>query len=134
MGYISLPSIFNVIVGITSYYGVILKIVILHDEIKTIQNVFFSVIIKKRTKNLVSFFKNPFCSRQTQKPVVFLKKNKRVFHNPGGWSICSSTCTVYGLPRRDCSFYPCFQSPCHTFHISSGNSGGRRLRRCSRQI
>jgi len=21
---------------------------------------------------------------------------------------------VCGLPRRDCSFYPCFQSPCHT--------------------
>jgi len=40
MGYISLPSIFNAVIGMTSYYGVILKMVILHDGIKTIQNDF----------------------------------------------------------------------------------------------
>jgi len=42
----------------------------------------FSVIIKKRTKNLVSFFKNPFCSRQTQKTVVFLKNKQTGFSQP----------------------------------------------------
>jgi len=36
--YISLPPNLNAIVGITSYYCVILKMVILHDAIKTIQN------------------------------------------------------------------------------------------------
>jgi len=38
MGYISLPSDLNAIIGITSYHCVILKMVILHDAIKTIQN------------------------------------------------------------------------------------------------
>jgi len=33
-----LPSNLNAIIGITSYYCVILKIVILHEAIKTIQN------------------------------------------------------------------------------------------------
>jgi len=37
-GYISLLSNWNVIIGITSYYCAILKMVILHDAIKTIQN------------------------------------------------------------------------------------------------
>jgi len=35
MGYISLPSNLNGIIGITSYYCVILKLMILHDAIKT---------------------------------------------------------------------------------------------------
>jgi len=38
MGYISLPSILKAIMFITSYYCVILKMVILNDAIKTIQN------------------------------------------------------------------------------------------------
>jgi len=38
MWYISSPSILNAIVGITSYYYVILKMVILHDAIETIQD------------------------------------------------------------------------------------------------
>jgi len=52
MGYIALPSILNAIIGITSYYCVILKIVILHDEIKTIQNGVFLFSLKKEL-NLV---------------------------------------------------------------------------------
>ena len=47
MGYISLPSILNAIIRITSYYCVILKIVILHDGIKTIQNRAFRFSFKK---------------------------------------------------------------------------------------
>jgi len=39
----------NAIIGITSYYCVILKMVILHDAIKTIQNGVFA------------FFKNKTC-------------------------------------------------------------------------
>jgi len=57
MGFISLPSVLNAIIGITSYYCVILKIVILHDEIKTIQNGIFPFSSKKE-QNLVSFQKN----------------------------------------------------------------------------
>jgi len=51
MGYISVPSILDAIIDITSYYCVILKIVILHDGIKTIQNgvILFSV---KKEQNL----------------------------------------------------------------------------------
>jgi len=56
MGYIALPSILNASVGITSYYCVILKIVVLHDGIKTIQNGPFQFSLKKE-KNLVSFQK-----------------------------------------------------------------------------
>jgi len=55
MGYISLPSILNVIVAITSYYCVILKIVILHDEIKTIQNGVFLLSLKKEQKSCFFF-------------------------------------------------------------------------------
>jgi len=46
MGYISLPSDLNVIIGITSYYCVILKMVILLDAIKPIQNSFFPELLK----------------------------------------------------------------------------------------
>jgi len=52
-----LPSILNAIIGITSHFCAIMKIVILHVGIKTIQNVFFSVFLK-RAKYLVSFKKN----------------------------------------------------------------------------
>jgi len=38
MGYIPLPSNLNGIIGIASYYCVILKIMILHDAIETIKN------------------------------------------------------------------------------------------------
>jgi len=40
MGYISLPSNLNARISINSYYCVILKTVILHETIKTIQNKF----------------------------------------------------------------------------------------------
>jgi len=45
--YISLPSNLNAIMGITSYYCVILKMVILHDAIKTFQNGVFACFMKK---------------------------------------------------------------------------------------
>ena len=50
MGYISLPSIFNSITGITSYYCVVLNMVILYDAIKTIQNGVFAFVLKKEQK------------------------------------------------------------------------------------
>jgi len=54
MGYISLPSNLNGIIGMTSYYCVILKITILHDAVKTIKNKVFPFSLKKE-QNLVSF-------------------------------------------------------------------------------
>ena len=47
MGYISLPSILNAIIGIASFYCVILKMVTLHGAVKTIQN---WVFLKKQQK------------------------------------------------------------------------------------
>jgi len=57
MGYISLLSIWNAIIdiNITSYYCIILKIVILHGRIKAIENGVFLFSLKK--ENLVSFKK-----------------------------------------------------------------------------
>jgi len=57
MGYISLPSDLHAIIGITSYYCVILKMVILQDAIKTIQKRVFVFFLKKN-KNLFLFQKN----------------------------------------------------------------------------
>jgi len=45
MGYISLPTILNAIIGIAGHCCVIVKIVILHDAIKKIQNVLFSLAL-----------------------------------------------------------------------------------------
>jgi len=49
-GYISLPSILNAIIGITSYQCVVLKMAILHDAIKTIQNGVFPFFVKEEQK------------------------------------------------------------------------------------
>jgi len=57
MGYISLPSNLNGIIGITYYYCVFLNIMILHDAIKTIKNEVFPFSLKKE-QNLVSLKKN----------------------------------------------------------------------------
>jgi len=57
MGYMSLPSILNAIIDIISYYYVVLKMVILHDVITTIQNEVFPFSLKKE-QNLV-FFEKP---------------------------------------------------------------------------
>ena len=54
MGYIPLPSNLNGIIGITSYYCVILKIMILHD---TIKNKVFPFSLKTE-QSLVSLKKN----------------------------------------------------------------------------
>ena len=83
-GNISLPSILNVIVGITSYYCVILKIVILHDEIKTIQIGVFLLSLKKEQKILFLFLKTGFVQDKPKIQLFFLNKNKRVFLTPGG--------------------------------------------------
>jgi len=58
MGYISLPSILNTLIGMTSYYCVSLKMVILHDARKIIQNGVFVFL---------------------SKPVSFVKKQKNIF-------------------------------------------------------
>jgi len=67
MGYFSVPSNLNAILGITRCYCVILKMVILHDGIKTIQNGVFLFSVNEQ--NIVSFSKN--------------KKNF-LFEKPGG--------------------------------------------------
>jgi len=56
MAYISLTSDLNAIIGIKSYYFVILKMVILRDAMKTIQNSVF-VFFPKKSKNLFLFKK-----------------------------------------------------------------------------
>jgi len=79
-GYISLPSDLNAIIGITSYYCVILKMMILHDAIKTIQNRVFVFFSRKRTKTCIfskneekqiwKKLKNP-CECFVSKPIFF---------------------------------------------------------------
>jgi len=56
MGCISLPSNLNATISTKSYYCAILKVVILHDAIKTIPNGVFVFFLKKEQK-LVSFEK-----------------------------------------------------------------------------
>jgi len=74
MGYISLHSILNVIIGITSYYCVILKMVILHDAIQTIQNgVFLFFFLKNKNLFLFEKPKKHFFQTQKNRWVVFLK-------------------------------------------------------------
>ena len=74
MGYISLPWNLNAMIGMTSYYCVILQVVILHDAIKTIPN---GVLFLKKNKNLFLFKKNKTTgikkSKKTRR-VVFFKK------------------------------------------------------------
>jgi len=53
VGYISLPLNLNAIISIKSYYYVILKMVILHDAIKTTQNRFLCFFLKKAQKRVV---------------------------------------------------------------------------------
>jgi len=72
MGYMSLPSDFNAIVGISNYYCVILKMVVLHDAIKTIQNGIF-VFFFLKNKNLFPF-------KKIQKNSVTKKQVGRVFN------------------------------------------------------
>jgi len=57
VGYISLPSNLNAKIGISSNYCVILKMVILHDAIKTIHNGVLCFFYKKN-KNLFLLKKN----------------------------------------------------------------------------
>jgi len=79
MGYISLPSILNAIIGITCYHCVILKMVILHDVIKLILNCFFPFSLQKE-QNLVSSKKkkkqNFFLTTQKKQAAVFFEKNR----------------------------------------------------------
>jgi len=71
MGHICLPSNLNGIIATTSYYCVILKIMIMHDAIKTIKNTVFLFSLKKE-QNLVSFWK-------TQNKIFFWNPKKRFF-------------------------------------------------------
>jgi len=75
MGYISIPSILNAIIGITSYYCVILKILILDDAIKAIQNAVFPFSLKKG-QNLVSFIKTKKRFIKTKKRFFFKTKKQ----------------------------------------------------------
>ena len=79
--YISLPSNLNAIIGITSYYCVILKMVILHDVTKTIQNGVFAFF---KNKNLFFLKKkqNTRICKETKKPWwVGVFKKTRDFSN-----------------------------------------------------
>jgi len=69
MGYISLPLNLNAIIGITSFYCVNLKMVILHDAIKTIENGVFAFFIKKN-KNLFLFKKQKSSDLKIKKKQV----------------------------------------------------------------
>jgi len=64
MGYISLPSILSATIDITSYYYVILKMVILHDATETIRNGVFVFFLKK--EQTCFFKKNGFFSTMLQ--------------------------------------------------------------------
>jgi len=80
MGYISLPSGLNAIIGMKSYYCVVLKMVILHYAIKTIQSSFLC-IFKKKEQKPVSFQKNKKKGLKNKKSVnCFFKP---VFFQPG---------------------------------------------------
>ena len=79
MGYISLPSHLNAIIGIKSYHCVILKMVTVHDAINTIQNRVFVIFIKKRTKTC-------FFSKNNKKTCELFFKT-RFFFNPDYLSI-----------------------------------------------
>ena len=68
MGYIALPSILN---ALTSYYCLNLKIVILYDGTKTIQNGVFPFCLKKN-KILFIWKKQEDCFF-FEKQTVFLK-------------------------------------------------------------
>jgi len=74
MGYISLPSNLISIIGIKSYYCVNLKMVILHDAIKTMENGIFAFFIKKEKKLYFQKTKK-FGFKKTKKQVgCFFKK------------------------------------------------------------
>ena len=72
MGYTSLPSHWNAIIGIESYDCLILNMVILHDSIKTIPNRFLFVFFEKRTK-IVSLKKNGLKTNKKNMWIVFFK-------------------------------------------------------------
>ena len=74
MAYTFLPSDLNAITVIKSYYCVILKMVILHDAIKTIQNSVF-VFFPKKKKSLFFFKKSENPDKKT--------KHVNCFFNPG---------------------------------------------------
>jgi len=98
MGYISLPLNLNGIIGITSYYCVILKTMILHDAIKkTIESKVF-LFSSKKEQNFVSFLKNPkkrffFQKKQKSPGGLGVFANSRVFLNP-------VACTSQSLRQR----------------------------------
>jgi len=69
MGYISLPSNLNAIIGISSYYCVILKMVLLHDAMKIIQKGVLYLFLQKN--------KNVFLFKKTKKN-GFKKQNTHV--------------------------------------------------------
>ena len=81
MGYISLPSNLNAIIYITSHYCVILKMVILHGPIKTIQQGFLCLFLKK-IKNV--FFQNPKKKDLKNKTPMWIAFFRPFFFQP--WS------------------------------------------------
>jgi len=68
VGYISPPNL-NAIIGITSYYCVILKMVMLHDSIKTIQNAVLCYFYRTKTS---------FSSKTTKYPDIKRNEKKQV--------------------------------------------------------
>jgi len=80
--------------GITSYYCVILKMMILHDAIKTIKSKVFPFSLKKE-QNLVSFSKKQktgFSEKKTKNRWVFFWKNPG-FSQP--WAVSLFRCPTF---------------------------------------
>jgi len=68
-------------IGITSYYCVILKMEILHDAVKIIQNGVFVFLLKKEQKSVYIWKIQRSCFFLKNKWVVFFER-KQVFLNP----------------------------------------------------
>jgi len=84
MGYISLPSNLNAIIGIKSYSCVILKMVILHDAIKQFRTGFCDLSKKKAKTCFFKKNKNGFKKNRKACELLFLNP---VFFNPDCISI-----------------------------------------------
>ena len=74
MGYFSLPSSLNAIAAITSYYCVILKIVILDYGIKAIQNAVFLFFLNKKILFLFKKAKKRVLLKAPKNQVVYFEK------------------------------------------------------------
>jgi len=82
----TLPSNLNGIIGITSYYCVILKMMILHDAIKTIKNNLFPFSLKKEQNLVFEKTKKTFFFKLKKSQVgCFFFEKKLGFSQPASY-------------------------------------------------